>query len=109
MNNEQKLKRIAEIIEHVDLRCQCGDVVCPTLDEMTQDEISEIYQLASSPSLPVDEVVTDGQNYITVTDCKNWQQDSLVRGEHCYNCVQRAGFPYHGQPDRNCDSFDCSQ
>lgn len=42
-----RLKRIAEIIEHVDNRCMAADgPVTPTLEEMRQDEISEIYALA---------------------------------------------------------------
>lgn len=41
------LERIAEIIEAVDNRCLHIDgPVPPTLDEMTQDEISAIYALA---------------------------------------------------------------
>lgn len=44
---EKKLKRIAEIIENVDDRCMHVDgPVTPTLEEMTQEEISEIYELA---------------------------------------------------------------
>jgi hypothetical protein len=41
------LKRIAEIIETVDHRCQFGAIITPTLQEMEQEEISEIYKLAS--------------------------------------------------------------
>ena len=48
MTNEKRLKRIAEIIEKVDNRCMAVDgPVTPTLEEMTQKEISEIYKLAS--------------------------------------------------------------
>ena len=48
MTNEERLKRIAEIIEAVDNRCMAVDgPVTPTLQEMTQSEISEIYKLAS--------------------------------------------------------------
>ena len=44
----RRLKRIAEIIEDVDQRCMAADgPVTPTLQEMTQDEISEIYKLAT--------------------------------------------------------------
>lgn len=43
------LRRIAEIIESVDQRCMAVDgPVTPTLREMTQDELSEIYRLAIS-------------------------------------------------------------
>ena len=43
-----RLVRIAEIIETVDNRCMAADgPVAPTLAEMTQKEISEIYQLAN--------------------------------------------------------------
>lgn len=42
------LDRIAAIIEAVDNRCMaCDGPVTPTLQEMTQEEISEIYALAS--------------------------------------------------------------
>lgn len=47
MTPEQRLKKIAEIIEFVDGRCMVADGDVPsTLNEMTQSEISEIYQLA---------------------------------------------------------------
>lgn len=43
-----RLAEIAAIIERVDTRCQeCDGPVTPTLQEMTQDEISRIYHLAS--------------------------------------------------------------
>lgn len=42
-----RLARIAHIIEQVDQRCMAADgPVTPTLKEMTQAEISEIYALA---------------------------------------------------------------
>ena len=44
----RRLARIAEIIEAVDQRCMAVDgPVTPTLKEMTQAELSEIYVLAS--------------------------------------------------------------
>jgi len=53
MTNEKRLKRIAEIIEAVDNRCMAVDgSVTPTLKEMTQKEISEIYALASHQTEP---------------------------------------------------------
>lgn len=48
MTDKERLKRIAEIIEAVDNRCMAVDgPVTPTLQEMRQEEISEIYALAS--------------------------------------------------------------
>lgn len=45
---EARLAKIAAIIEAVDNRCAAADgPVTPTLREMRQDELSEIYQLAS--------------------------------------------------------------
>lgn len=45
---ERRLQRIASIIEQVDVRCMAADgPVTPTLSEMTQAEISEIYGLAA--------------------------------------------------------------
>jgi hypothetical protein len=42
-----RLNRIAQIIEDVDNRCLAADgPVTPTLQEMTQDELSRIYALA---------------------------------------------------------------
>lgn len=42
-----RLVRIAEIIEAVDNRCAAADgPVTPTLQEMTPEEIMEIYKLA---------------------------------------------------------------
>lgn len=47
MTKKQRLARVAEIIEGVDNRCQAADgPVTPTLTEMQQREISEIYALA---------------------------------------------------------------
>lgn len=44
----ERLSRIARIIEQVDVRCMAADgPVTPTLQEMTQAEISEIYELAN--------------------------------------------------------------
>ena len=42
----KRLNRIAAIIEAVDDRCLEADMVTPTLQEMTQAEMSEIYKLA---------------------------------------------------------------
>ncbi len=45
-----RLKRIAEIIELVDRRCMAADgPVLATKDEITAEEIIEIYKLASRP------------------------------------------------------------
>ena len=47
MTDKERLERIAEIIEGVDNRCMAADgPVTPTLQEMQQSEISEIYELA---------------------------------------------------------------
>lgn len=49
MPGYKRLARIAAIIEQVDVRCMAADgPVTPTLKEMTQAEISEIYGLASA-------------------------------------------------------------
>lgn len=51
MIDGDRLKRIADIIERVDQRAMAADgPVTPTLQEMRQDEISEIYLLASEQS-----------------------------------------------------------
>lgn len=48
MTDAERLSRIARIIEQVDVRCMASDgPVPPTLSEMTQAEISEIYELAN--------------------------------------------------------------
>lgn len=48
MTPKQRLAKIAQIIENVDNRCMLADgPVTPTLQEMTQKEISQIYKLAS--------------------------------------------------------------
>jgi hypothetical protein len=45
----KRFERIVEIIEAVDNRCMAVDgPVTPTLDEMSQAEISEIYKLAGN-------------------------------------------------------------
>lgn len=43
---------------------------------------------------------------IKVENCKNWQEMSMARGKHCFNCVNRNGFPYRAQPDKNCAKFE---
>ncbi len=49
MDADRRLRRIEAIIEHVDNRCMATDgPVRPTLSEMTQAEISEIYRLAKA-------------------------------------------------------------
>jgi hypothetical protein len=46
-----RLREIAEIIERVDRRAQaCDGPVTPTLEEMTQGEMSRIYELAKGRS-----------------------------------------------------------
>ena len=53
MEADRRLRRIAAIIEHVDNRCMAADgPVTPTLQEMTQAEISMIYALASGKRMP---------------------------------------------------------
>ena len=47
MTDRERLRRIAQIIQEVDERCLAADgPVTPTLQEMRQSEISEIYALA---------------------------------------------------------------
>ncbi len=47
---KERLEHIVEIIESVDQRCMAADgPVTPTLNEMRQEEISEIYELALGP------------------------------------------------------------
>lgn len=56
MKLSERLKCIANIIESVDNRCLAADgPVPPTLQEMTQAEVSEIYALASCPPIVVSE------------------------------------------------------
>jgi hypothetical protein len=51
MTPEERLARIALIIERVDNRAMATDgPVTPTLEEMTQEEISSIYKLAIGAS-----------------------------------------------------------
>lgn len=77
MNNIERLKRIAEIIEGVDHRCMAADgPVTPTLDEMTQKEISEIYKLASQQEDSLAEPCDCPVQGFTVThlrDCKHYE------------------------------------
>lgn len=47
MDESKRLWLIADIIEGVDQRCAAADgPVTPTLEEMTQEEISAVYALA---------------------------------------------------------------
>jgi len=53
MNDSQRLARIKEIIELVDIRCSAADgPVPPTLREMRSEELSEIFALAAMSSDP---------------------------------------------------------
>jgi hypothetical protein len=51
MDKQERLDEIAQIIEGVDNRAQVGDFVTPTLDEMTQGEMSRIYELAKGQKI----------------------------------------------------------
>ena len=52
---QERLDRIAEIIENVDNRCMAYDgPVGQTLDEMRSDEIEQIYKLAKGESDKLD-------------------------------------------------------
>lgn len=65
--NKAALKRIAEIIEAVDNRAMVGDIVTPTLKEMTQYEISEIYELASTRAVsPSEWQVPEGWKLVPI-------------------------------------------
>ena len=70
MNAEQRLARIAQIIEHVDNRAMAGDGdVLPTLKVMVQSEISEIYELASSQPQAADAL--DGDDKLSAFDLRS--------------------------------------
>lgn len=43
---EERLNKIAKILEMVDHRCQFGAVITPTKDEIRTEELKEIYKLA---------------------------------------------------------------
>lgn len=87
MSPEERLRKIAEIIASVDQRCMHADgPVTPTLQEMTQEEISEIYELASR-----------WKNECTLPDKKDrpvnflcpgcgWLHKEVFPGFRCNNC-----------------------
>ena len=53
MTPTERLREIARIIEAVDDRAMaCDGPVTPTLQEMTQEEISRIYALAKGKAKP---------------------------------------------------------
>jgi len=42
---------------------------------------------------------------ILVEQCVNWKRIDSIRGNHCYNCGMRDGYPFRGQPDKRCINF----
>lgn len=83
MTNKERLKRIAEIIEAVDNRCMAVDgPVTPTLQEMTQKEILEIYNLASHKADSADKKKL-GKKYVCRL-CEPTPEDPV--GEHRELC-----------------------
>ena len=40
-----------------------------------------------------------------VEHCENWFRMHIGRGEHCFNCARRDGYPYRAQPDKKCLNF----
>jgi hypothetical protein len=42
---------------------------------------------------------------ILVEGCKNWVEYYLGTGHHCWNCVNRDGYPYRGQPSKACKNY----
>lgn len=58
MNNAQRLDRVADILKNIDARCQTGDVVTLTKDEITTEELQEIYELTQGrgPQFELEEI-----------------------------------------------------
>jgi hypothetical protein len=55
-SESERLRRIAEIIEDVDNRCMAVDgPVSDTRQEITKEEMREIYQLASGRTINYDD------------------------------------------------------
>jgi hypothetical protein len=42
---------------------------------------------------------------VEVENCKNWLEISIVRGEHCYNCANRNGYPMKARPSKVCENY----
>lgn len=42
---------------------------------------------------------------MTVEKCGRWQEDMPGRGHHCFNCINRDGYPYRAQPSSACKNF----
>jgi len=42
---------------------------------------------------------------IYVEKCKNWLEYFMSHGKHCFNCANRNGYPYRGQPSKACSNF----
>jgi hypothetical protein len=40
-----------------------------------------------------------------VEDCENWLEISIVQGGHCFNCVNRNGYPWRSRPTDACENF----
>lgn len=40
-----------------------------------------------------------------VEHCENWHRMNIQRGNHCWNCSFRNGYPFRAQPDKKCKAF----
>jgi hypothetical protein len=77
LSDAARLKRIREIIEAVDNRCTAADgPVTPTLQEMTQAELSRIYALACGK--PETWKPGDGEDYDAAKDMEQSLSDAFA-------------------------------
>lgn len=85
-SQKERLRRIAEIIEIVDHRCVAADgPVTPTLQEMTQQELTDIYRLARGNDASV-------RRYHGLQVCPLRQAVRTDGGAHGYRRWRREDF-----------------
>jgi hypothetical protein len=46
-----------------------------------------------------------GETLRTVEKCANWLELTMARGNHCFNCINREGYPWRAQPSHACKNF----
>lgn len=58
-----------------------------------------------APQMDFPSVTIIRKEGLEVEDCENWLEISMVSGGHCFNCVNRDGYPWRSRPGNPCTRF----